>query len=184
MASTPASSSRILKLHLSAVACAHHAGRSSSASASREAHHRRVTGPHGAPFSAAEWVALLRLPMPVIADARERASVYLVLRVAVVTAAAADVRRAGITSDERGDAVPLPTVTVRSDTRERLYRLPIELNGWALNCVALAIDDQLRFPCEVEFGVINGRPFAEFVIDDSSTTQPSSRTTRRRSSGG
>ena len=132
-----------------------------------------MPGTRGEPLSVAEWIALPTLPMPVIADARERATVYHVVGIAVLPAPAAEVRRIGVTSNAPGGMVPLPTVTVRADQHERLYRLPIELNGWSFDCVALALDGQLHFPCDVEFGVIEGRPYAEFVIEDASASPPS-----------
>ena len=135
-------------------------------------HHESVPGPGGVPISLADWRALPELPMATIADEGDSASVYAVVRVGFIPAKIAEARAAGIAgTDADGPAgmVPLPTVTVRSAEGERLFRLPAELNGWAVDVVALAHGGQNLFPCEIEFGVLRGLPFAEFVLAKSRT---------------
>jgi len=106
--------------------------------------------------------------MAVIPDDQATASVYLVVRVGFVNAKLADARAQEISGESPPDGpretLPLPTVTVRSDQRDRIYRLPMELNNWAIDMVALAHAGQNLFPCEVEFGILDERPFAEFVL--------------------
>ncbi len=128
-----------------------------------------MPGPGGIPISVAEWRSLAPLPMAHISSEQESASVYTVVRIGFIPANTEDARAAGVAGDAPPGMLPLPTVTVAGAEGERIYRLPIELNGWAVDVVALAHAGQNFFPCDVEFGVISGRPFAEFVLEESRT---------------
>jgi len=132
-----------------------------------------VPGPKGEPLSVAEWKRLPELPIVRIASEDESASVYTVIRAGFMPAKQADASATGLSGTVAPDVpagiLPLPTATVASGEGERIYRLPIELNDWVISIVALAQDGRLRFPCEVEFGILRGRHFAEFVLAESRT---------------
>jgi len=76
----------------------------------------------------------------------------------------AELDDAGVERPEGDGMLPLPTVTVQEKDGPRLYRLPHKLNGSAHDNVALALSGTRVFPCDVEFGVLRGRPYAEFLV--------------------
>lgn len=86
------------------------------------------------------------------------------LKTGVYRARYAELDDAGVERPEGDGMIPLPTVTVEEEGDPRLYRLPDKLNGWAYDNVALALSGTRLFPCDVEFGVLRGRPYAEFVV--------------------
>ena len=121
-------------------------------------------GPDWAPRSAKEWRALPELPMKAIADEGETGSVYRVVKTGFYPARYAELDDAGVERPEGDGMLPLPTVTVQEKDGPRLYRLPHKLNGSAHDNVALALSGTRVFPCDVEFGVLRGRPYAEFLV--------------------
>lgn len=48
-------------------------------------------------------------------------------------------------------------------TDGRTFRLPNDLCGWARTTVAIAVGMANPFPSPVEFGVIDGRPYAQIL---------------------
>jgi hypothetical protein len=56
-----------------------------------------------------------------------------------------------------------PIATVKEGDKAVAYVLPIELNGWVENMMLLSMDGVKMFPEKVEFGILNGRPYAEIL---------------------
>lgn len=121
------------------------------------------------PRSAKEWRLLPELPMKAIADEGEKGSVYRVLKAGFYSARYAELDDAGVNRPDGDGVLPLPTVTVEEEGGPRLYRLPDKLNGWAYDNVAIGVSGVRLFPCDVEFGVLHGRPYAEFVVPPAKT---------------
>lgn len=94
-----------------------------------------------------EYKNLKQLPIPVTKNSKEKGSILSVLKV-------------GFFNNE-GEL--LPTVTIKNSEREELLRLPIELQAWAVNCVSLAQTGMKVFPSNVEFGILDGRYYAEIL---------------------
>jgi hypothetical protein len=80
----------------------------------------------------------------------------------------------------------MPWVTVDAagtPGRARTYRLPPPLAGWARDVIgapgglvaALWPGQRITFPCDVEFGTLEGRPYAEFVVDPESPESDAAR---------
>ena len=116
-------------------------------------------------FSVDEWKKLPELRFRAIKDTDASGSTYLVHKVGFLAVSDADCIAANIRAPigPAGKAM-LPTILVQFSDEKTLCRLPIALRDWALNCVAMAHAKQLQFPCEVEFGTVNGRQYAEFLI--------------------
>jgi hypothetical protein len=117
------------------------------------------------PTTAKEWRALPELPLKQISNERETGNLYSVIRVGIYPARFQEVREIGIETPTTDGMMPLPTITVDLDGKPSIFRLPVELNSWAYDQVALAQSGVKLFPCRVEFGIIRGRPYAEFVIN-------------------
>lgn len=94
-----------------------------------------------------EWKRLPEFTMPRIKSAAERGRVV-------------DVQRVGALI---GVGLVMPTVLVREDGGDVLYRLPESLAKWALDCLFLASTGPTIFPSKVEFGVLDGRGYAEIL---------------------
>ncbi|WP_174732989.1 hypothetical protein [Mesobacillus harenae] len=56
-----------------------------------------------------------------------------------------------------------PIATVKKGNGAKAYILPEELHGWALNVLMTSADGVKMFPATVEFGVLNGRSYAEIL---------------------
>lgn len=60
--------------------------------------------------------------------------------------------------------IPCPTITILEGNNEKLYRLPLELNEWTYDSVAMANTFGNLFPSKVEFCNINGKLYADFSL--------------------
>lgn len=114
--------------------------------------------------SAAEWMALPEIDVPIIGSTAETGSVFMVHKVGFLLADVADCQDAKIDGPlvEMGKGV-LPTATVDQDNQRNLYRLPLALGEWVFSCVAMAQRGVRPFPCNVEFGSIDGHMYAEML---------------------
>ncbi|NMH69915.1 hypothetical protein HF072_14090 [Bacillus sp. RO3] len=84
------------------------------------------------------------LPLPTLKSTSEKGAVYEVLSVGT-----------------HGNKTPI--ATIKEGNGAKAYILPEELKGWALNFLMLSADGVKMFPTSVEFGIINGRPYAEIL---------------------
>ncbi|PDY76523.1 hypothetical protein [Bacillus cereus] len=59
--------------------------------------------------------------------------------------------------------VNTPIVSVKNnDGSIQVYRLPLELEYWALSCMRAASTEKNPFPCKVAFGIIDTKFHVEF----------------------
>ena len=57
-----------------------------------------------------------------------------------------------------------PCLTIDEKEKPVCYLLPMQLLDWAIYCIGIANMDDDLFPCLVEFGIQNGRKYAEFKL--------------------
>jgi hypothetical protein len=50
------------------------------------------------------------------------------------------------------------------DTDYAYYKLPNELRPWAKGIIPYGLSRVITFPCPIEFGYDQGRPWVEFII--------------------
>lgn len=114
-----------------------------------------------------DWLRLPELPLPTIASEQQTGSVYRVLRVSAYLVSESDrffLREVFGRADLADGLVSLPSVTVEEAGSPQAYRLPLPLAGWAMDTAALGVAGGLEFPTDVEFGILRGRPYADFVL--------------------
>lgn len=110
-----------------------------------------------------EYLALPELPIPAVADERALGVVYEVHKVGFFRASREACERRQIPADyvEDADGCLLPTVVIGKAGRKEFYRLPVSLSEWAVQLVATAHSIGNPLPCEVEFGILKDRHYAE-----------------------
>jgi hypothetical protein len=113
--------------------------------------------------SVEEWLKLPEVSVPSLDTDREAGLVLKIAKVGFLSVEQSDCKAAGIDAEGPGGKRILPTATVETGTERGLHRLPTELGEWAFNCVALAGARKSLFPCDVEFGRLHGRVYAEFT---------------------
>jgi hypothetical protein len=109
-------------------------------------------------LSYADWQKLCEVAVPTLHSDRELGEVLAVKKVGFLALNREDCEGENIRAN--GKCI-LPTALLEGESLIR--RLPPELGEWALSCVALARAGRLKFPCNVEFGRLNGRAYANFV---------------------
>jgi hypothetical protein len=114
--------------------------------------------------SVAGWLALPEIALPALVGAGEKGSVVMVFKVGFLAVSEVECAKADIRAN-RGPAGKclLPTATVNFASVRQLCRLPIALSEWTYGCVNMAMSGRNPFPSDVEFGVLNGRTYAELV---------------------
>lgn len=113
-----------------------------------------------------EYLALPELPIPAVADERQAGRTVRVHKVGFYGALEPEVRRHKLDADFVKDAgrYLLPTTVADDDNgQKRFYRLPLSLSSWAFDAVAAAHALGNPFPCQVEFGILNDRHYAEMI---------------------
>jgi hypothetical protein len=94
----------------------------------------------------AEWQALPTLAFRTITDPHEQGGeVYRIKKVGAY--------------HSREGAMPVAVVEGASGPIE--YQLPVQLLPWVQDCVGMAMMGMNPFPCQVEFGIVNGAYYAE-----------------------
>ncbi len=115
--------------------------------------------------SVQEWVDLPQISLPSVGSAKERGSVYKVFKVGLLGVSRADCERMNLSvTPSHGDKCVLPTAVIEFARKRQLCRLPLELAPWTFECVAMANAGRNPFPSDVKFGVLEGRPYAEFAL--------------------
>jgi hypothetical protein len=119
----------------------------------------------GAPVQTfAEWNALPEISFPVLRSDSDEGSTYAVRKVGWLLADRQDCRGIEIPAVAMAAGkVTLPTAVVMFDGEPQLCKLPIELGAWAFDQVAFAHSGHNLFPANVEFGVLDGRHYAEIL---------------------
>ena len=112
-----------------------------------------------------EWLELPELPMPTESE-NEDGVIYRVLKAGYFAAKPSDCKKKNLKSEPNPTGKCfLPTTYVEEkDGTRQLYRLPISLEPWATDLVALAhMENTKLLPSEVRFGRIGDKAWAEFV---------------------
>jgi hypothetical protein len=111
-----------------------------------------------------EWNALPEILFPALKSDRGEGSTYAVRKVGWLIADRQDCTGLKIPPEAMAAGkVTLPTAVVEFDGKPQLCKLPIELGSWAFDQVALAHSGNNLFPAKVEFGVLDGRHYAEIL---------------------
>lgn len=112
-----------------------------------------------------EYVALPELKIGAVPDEKANSVRYTVHKVGFFPAAAADCARHKIEADvePRSGKCLLPTAVVAKGKEKQFVRLPLSLAEWAAGAVSTAQAGANPFPCEVEFGVLRDRHYAEIL---------------------
>ncbi|MEY2169042.1 MULTISPECIES: hypothetical protein [unclassified Rhodanobacter] len=111
------------------------------------------------------WLHLPEVVFPALKNAQEKGSVFAVHKVGFLAVSKQECVVAGINAEEQppGKCL-LPTAVVKLAGTPELCKLPISLGPWAFDCVAMAHSGVLEFPTQIEFGILEGRSYAEFVV--------------------
>jgi hypothetical protein len=114
--------------------------------------------------SAVDWLALAEITFPPLKSELDNGTTFTVYKVGFLAVREQDCQELGIHA-ERGPAgkCVLPTSVIDFAGERKLCRLPVELSPWAFNCVAMAHEGLLKFPATVEFGLLDGRKYAEII---------------------
>lgn len=115
--------------------------------------------------SVAEWLGLVEPVIPIVRAGSEKGTAYTVHKVGFLGAPLADCRASGlVVAAGPGGKCVLPTAVVEFDNEKHFCRLPVELGPWVLHCVELSHMGALAWPSRIEFGVLNGKTYAEFLV--------------------
>jgi hypothetical protein len=121
--------------------------------------------PREAITSIEEWLSLPELSIPSLATDKETGSICTVIKVGFLGVSEADCRKMRIRAKPVvGNKCVLPTSVVEQNGARQLVRLSLDLAPWVIDCVTLANTGRKPFPSKVEFGELNGRLYAEFVL--------------------
>ncbi len=115
--------------------------------------------------SLADWVLLPELGCPAISRETRKGAVYAVHKVGLLAIPEVDMPAGKVPGVmfESGKCL-LPTIELAFGNEKKLCKLPLQLSAWAVDIIALT--EQLGespFPAEVEFGILNGRHYAEIL---------------------
>jgi hypothetical protein len=113
--------------------------------------------------SIAEWLALPEPTLPVIKSAKEKGSVYHLYKVGFFLVPEDQLSQTPAKAQMFGGKKILPTGVIDFEGKKVLCRLPLELSEWVSFCVSAAHGGQNVFPCDVEFGRLDGRAYAEVL---------------------
>ena len=116
------------------------------------------------PQSLVEWMGLPEPDFPKLRSPSEDGSTYMVKKVGFLAVPGDHCTKAGIAAMRSPDSKGLlPTAVVVFDDEDTLCKLPVELGEWVFSAVSMAQSGMNPFPCDVEFGVLDGRTYAEFA---------------------
>jgi hypothetical protein len=114
--------------------------------------------------SIAEWQALPLPALPSLKNAGEKGIVYRVFKVGFLAVDLEDCEQSGVKCQmSQTDKGLLPTAVLEFAGEKQLCRMPLELTHWAVTAVQMAGSGVTVFPTEVEFGILNGRTYAEIL---------------------
>lgn len=113
--------------------------------------------------STSEWFALPELKLPSIKSQREKGSIYRLHNVGIFFIPNEQIEEAPEKAYTFGHKKILPTAVIDFKENIALYRLPLDLSQWVSTCVSMAQSGHNVFPCEVEFGRLNGRAYADLL---------------------
>lgn len=108
------------------------------------------------------WLDLPSIKIHVLKSDKETGIVFEVKKVGFVLADKKDCEAKGVSAPGApGGKSALPTAVVLFGDKYELCSLPLELSEWVQHCVGMAHAGMNVFPTKVEFGVLNGRAYAE-----------------------
>jgi hypothetical protein len=110
-----------------------------------------------------EWLELPEPSFPLVNSASEEGSVYFVHKVGFLKLPYVGSEGVGRSQGLEVLQDVLPTAELNFGLERVLCKLPSELNGWVTLCVDMAINGKNVFPTEVEFGILNGKKYAEIL---------------------
>lgn len=114
--------------------------------------------------SADEWQNLPAPDLPTLQSAEETGAIYEVVKLGYYPAAKEECLAIGIKADQpHSVAYALPFAHIKLDQDTKLCRLPIELTSWVLRALLITQRGANPLPAKIEFGVIDGRVFAEIL---------------------
>jgi hypothetical protein len=120
-------------------------------------------------ISVSEWLKLPEVSMPSLRDNTETGTIVIVAKVGFLLATEADCRQLNLPAEPGPNGkLLLPTAMIQNGDRASLHRLPTDLTSWVVDAVALARIGKNLFPSRVEFGRLDGRPYAEYDLTDES----------------
>lgn len=116
-------------------------------------------------LSVEEYLALPELQIAPVANEQAQGSVYEIAKVGFYGATEAECRKHKLDAELDRDAGRhlLPTVVAVIGGEKRFYRLPLSLAEWAGTVVAMAHAGANPLPCNVEFGLLRDRYYAEIL---------------------
>ncbi|MEW6236046.1 MAG: hypothetical protein AB1656_11715 [Candidatus Omnitrophota bacterium] len=112
------------------------------------------------PTSAEEWLELPEISVPPV-DSK----IYHVLKVGFALTSKQECYKLSIPAIEKeiGRCI-LPTCLIKNiDGKQVLHRCPLSLTEWAISTVALAQAGMNPLPCDIEFGIMGDRVYAEML---------------------
>ena len=112
-----------------------------------------------------EWLNLPKLDIPVVKDEHHTGRVYRVVKAGMFLADPDDCQKHNVAAEPNptGKCV-LPTCVIEeSDHGRELCQLPLDLAAWAEHVVGAAYLGAKLFPCDVEFGLLRDRTYAEIL---------------------
>jgi hypothetical protein len=112
-----------------------------------------------------DWVKLPEVAAPAIQSTNDTGTIVMVAKVGFLLATDADCKNAKVSAERSPNGkCMLPTAMIEDRKKATLHRLPTELASWAMDVVALARAGRNQLPAKVEFGRIDGRVYAEFIV--------------------
>lgn len=113
--------------------------------------------------SIAEWLVLPELTLPSIKNPAEKGSIYHLHKIGFFIVPYEQLSKAPDKAEMLGDNKVLPTAVIDFEGKKMLCRLPLELSEWVSTSVSMAHVGHNIFPCDVEFGRLEGRVYAELL---------------------
>ncbi len=114
--------------------------------------------------SGKEWMNLPELPTPILASSNDNGAVFVVENISFYITTPSECNQLGLTAERLTDGrFALPIVCVKQDNASTYFRTPLELTGWIFQAIDLFRDSAGSLPSQIEFGVLGGRTYAEFL---------------------
>ena len=119
----------------------------------------------GRPESYNEWQGLEPLPIPSIKNESQQGRTYNieVIHTLAVPVSAEEEMEVNEDTYQVGTHYVFASVKVSTKQGTRWFRLPNDLTEWAA-FLAVAAKETMKFPCKIEFGMLRGRNYADFVV--------------------
>ena len=111
-----------------------------------------------------QWLALPEIEIPRLKNQNEKGKVYDVKNVGFFMA---DIKQCSalklIEKSKLDGKIPLPSIVILFEGRNKQFRLPVELNDWVYSCVSLSASGMNLFPNKVEIGNLSENIYAKIL---------------------